>query len=59
MSSIKEIQNDKINSALIKLETLQKEYEVTLQQYQEAGKNYITALQSNDNNFIALNKNLF
>ena len=54
MSSIKEIQNDKINSALIKLETLQKEYEVTLQQYQEAGKNYITALQSNDNNFIAL-----
>ena len=40
-----EIQNDKIKSTLIKVETLQKEYEVTLQQYQEAGKNYITALQ--------------
>jgi hypothetical protein len=56
MSSIKEIQNDKINAALINLETLQKEYEVTLQQYQEAGKNYITSLQSNStgNNFVAL-----
>ena len=40
-----EIQNDKIKSTLIKVETLQKEYEVTLQQYQEAGKNYIAALQ--------------
>ena len=27
-----EIQNDKIKSTLIKVETLQKEYEVTLQQ---------------------------
>ena len=40
-----EIQNDKIKSTLIKVEALQKEYEVTLQQYQEAGKNYIAALQ--------------
>ena len=40
-----EILNDKIKSTLIKVEALQKEYEVTLQQYQEAGKNYIAALQ--------------
>ena len=40
-----EIQNEKIKSTLIKVEALQKEYEVTLQQYQEAGKNYIAALQ--------------
>jgi hypothetical protein len=43
---INEIQNDKLKTVLIKVEALQKEYEVTLQQYQEAGKNYITALQS-------------
>lgn len=54
-----EIQNDKIKSTMIKVETLQKEYEVTLQQYQEAGKNYITSLQNdyyntNTNNFTAL-----
>lgn len=54
-----EIQNDKIKSTLIKVETLQKEYEVTLQQYQEAGKNYITSLQSkpsetSKNDFSAL-----
>jgi hypothetical protein len=46
----KEIQNDKIQQALIKVEALQKEYEVTLQQYQEAGKNYIAALQNSDSN---------
>lgn len=45
-----EIQNDKIKSTLIKVETLQKEYEVTLQQYQEAGKNYITSLQTISSN---------
>ena len=45
-----EIQNDKIKSTLIKVETLQKEYEVTLQQYQEAGKNYITSLQTESSN---------
>lgn len=54
-----EIQNDKIKSTLIKVETLQKEYEVTLQQYQEAGKNYISSLQSSNietdvSNFTAL-----
>ena len=38
-------QNDKIKSTLIEVEALQQEYEVTLQQYQEAGKNYIAALQ--------------
>jgi hypothetical protein len=37
--------NEKINSTLINVEALQQEYEVTLQQYQEAGKNYIAALQ--------------
>lgn len=46
MNSINEMQNDKIHSALIKIEALQKEYEVTLQQYQEAGKTYITHLQN-------------
>ena len=53
---INEIQNDKIKSTLIKVETLQKEYEVTLQQYQESGKNYITGLQTNSstNVFTAL-----
>ncbi len=59
MSSITEIQNDKIKSTLIKVETLQKEYDVTLQQYQEAGKNYISTLQTassepNKSNLIAL-----
>jgi hypothetical protein len=39
------IHDDKIQSALIKVEALQKEYEVTLQQYQEAGKNYINLLE--------------
>ena len=31
-----EMNNDKIKSAVIKFEALQKEYEVTLQQYQES-----------------------
>jgi hypothetical protein len=44
------IQNDKVQSALIKSEALQKEYEVTLQQYQEAGKNYINTLQNSTSN---------
>lgn len=54
MSSVKEIQNDKITSSLIKIETLQKEYEVVLQEYQEAGKNYIISLQSDLNKYVAL-----
>jgi hypothetical protein len=45
-----EIKNDKIKSALIKVEALQKEYEVTLQQYQESGKNLITNLESGNSN---------
>jgi len=45
-----EIQNDKVKSILMKVETLQKEYEVTLQQYQEAGQNYITSLQNVSSN---------
>jgi hypothetical protein len=45
-----EIQNDKIKASLIKVETLQKEYKVTLQQYQEAVKNYITTLKTSTSN---------
>ena len=45
-----EINNDKIKSAVIKVEALQKEYEVTLQQYQESGKNLINNLQSGNSN---------
>jgi len=41
-----QIQNDKVNSTLMEVKTLQKEYEVILQQYQEAGQNYITSLQN-------------
>lgn len=51
----KEIQNDDIQASLIKVKTLQKEYEVLLQQYQEAGKNYISYLQNSDSsNYTAL-----
>lgn len=38
--------NDKIQSSLIKVETLQQEYEVTLQQYEEACKNFTNILQT-------------
>jgi hypothetical protein len=41
------LQNEKIQATLIKVEALQQEYEVTLQKYQEAGQNYIAALQYN------------
>lgn len=37
-----------MDSSLIKVESLQKEYEVTLQQYQEAVKNYISSLQTSN-----------
>jgi hypothetical protein len=47
---INELQNDKIKSSLIKVQALQKEYEVTLQQYQEAVQNFITNLQSTKSN---------
>ena len=50
-----EIQNDKLQEAIIKVETLQKEYEVTLQQYQEAVKNYTNTIDTIDKNtFVAL-----
>lgn len=59
------IQNDNFESALINIETLQKEYEVFLQQYQEAVKNYISTLETSsietintkpnsNNKFVAL-----
>lgn len=44
--SIDEMQNDRIKSVLIKVEALQQEYGVTLQQYQEAINNFITTLQT-------------
>ena len=46
----KEIQNEKIQTAIIKVEALQKEYEVTLQQYQESGQNYVATLQNAGSN---------
>jgi hypothetical protein len=44
-----EIQEEKINSSLINIETLQKEYEVVLQEYQESLQNYITSLTNSTN----------
>jgi hypothetical protein len=41
---------EKINSTLIKVEALQKEYEVLLQQYQEAMASYVTDLQNISSN---------
>ena len=43
-----EIQEEKINSSLINIDTLQKEYEVVLQEYQESLQNYITSLTNTD-----------
>jgi PAN domain len=40
------------HDSLIKLQTLQKEYEVTLQKYQEAVKNYISTVDSSDSNQV-------
>jgi len=48
------IKNNIVKDSLIKVETLQKEYDVTLQQYQEAVKNYITLIQTNDKTFVSL-----
>jgi len=50
-----EIQNDKVKASIINVETLQKEYDVILQQYQEAVQNYISTLQNSTNKFEALN----
>jgi hypothetical protein len=49
-----ELQDNKLKSSLIKIETLQKEYDVILQQYQEAVKNYINNLQNSDKSFVSL-----
>jgi hypothetical protein len=51
-----EMQNDKLKEAIIKVEALQKEYEVTLQQYEESSNNYINSINSPDgsNTFVAL-----
>ena len=35
------INNDTINNAILKIKTLEKEYDIFLKQYQEAYKNYI------------------
>lgn len=43
-----------VNAELIKLESLQNEYDTTLQQYQEAVNNYISSLNTNTNTFTAL-----
>jgi hypothetical protein len=42
--------NNNIKSSLIKVETLQKEYDVILNKYKEASKNYINALETNTDN---------
>ena len=50
-----EIQKENIQKALINVEALQKEYDNTLQQYQEAVKNYINSLQNSSSvSFAAL-----
>ena len=60
MSSYEIGNDDKIKSALIKVQALKEEYEVTLQQYREAGQNFITILQRekllnpNTKKFVAL-----
>lgn len=52
--NVSEIKNDKIKASIIKIQSLQKQYEVVLQKYQEAGKNYIDALNSNNKSFVSL-----
>lgn len=52
-----ELQNDKIKSSLIKVQALQKEYEVTLRQYQEAVQNFIMNLQSKSS--LKTDKNVY
>ena len=43
------INNDTINNAILRIETLEKEYDLYLKQYQEAYKNYINILNSSSN----------
>ena len=55
MPSNDESPDDKLKSALIHINTLQNEYDITLQQYQEACKNYINIIQTNQSaNFTSL-----
>ena len=64
MDDYNKTNNDKMNETLLKIEVLQKEYDVTLQQYQEAVQNYINSLETslttdssskdNSSNFTAL-----
>jgi hypothetical protein len=42
--------NNNIKASLIKVETLQKEYDVILNKYKEASKNYINALKKQETN---------
>lgn len=51
-----EIKNDKINASIIKIELLQKEYEIKLQQYQEAVQNYLSLLATDNKDYIYLNE---
>ena len=49
-----EIRNDQINASIIKIEALQKEYEIKLQQYQEAVQNYLSLLESDKQEYVYL-----
>lgn len=44
--NLKIMQPDNINSSLIKVESLQKEFDVTLQQYHEASQSYIESMNT-------------
>ena len=43
------INNDTINNAILKIQTLEKEYDIYSKQYQEAYKNYINLLNTSSN----------
>lgn len=48
--------DDTISNAMLKVETLEKEYDVVLKQYQEAYKNYINALSTSSSNPCSIYK---
>jgi hypothetical protein len=48
--------NKTINNAMLKVETLEKEYDLVLKQYQEAYKNYINTLNTNTKQTDSLGK---
>uniref|UniRef100_A0A6C0KM78 Apple domain-containing protein n=1 Tax=viral metagenome TaxID=1070528 RepID=A0A6C0KM78_9ZZZZ len=54
MDDYNKIKNENMDKSLLKIEVLQKEYEVTLQEYQEAVQNYINSLETNSPSFSAL-----